>query len=72
MLTRHLAHDLVRDQINVNCIAPGPFESKMMSYVLDDPDRRAGVIASTPLGRIGTPEDIVGAVIFFSSRRAPG
>ena len=68
MLTRHLAHDLVRDQINVNCIAPGPFESKMMSYVLDVPDRRAGVIASTPLGRIGTPEDIVGAVIFFSSR----
>ena len=68
MLTRHLAHDLLRDHINVNCIAPGPFEAKMMSYMLDDPDRRAGVVASTPLGRIGTPEDIVGAVIFLSSR----
>ena len=68
MLTRHLAHDLLRDHVTVNCIAPGPFESKMMSYVLDDPDRRAAVVASTPLGRIGTPEDIVGAVIFLSSR----
>ncbi len=68
MLTRHLAHDLLREHINVNCIAPGPFESKMMSYMLDDPGRRAGVVASTPLGRIGTPEDIVGAIIFLSSR----
>ena len=68
MLTRHLAHHLVRDQVSVNCIAPGPFESKMMSYMLDDPDRRAGVVASTPLGRIGSPEDIVGAIIFLASR----
>ncbi len=68
MLTRHLAHHLVKERVNVNCIAPGPFESKMMSYMLDDPERRAGVVASTPLGRIGSPEDITGAVIFFASR----
>jgi NAD(P)-dependent dehydrogenase (short-subunit alcohol dehydrogenase family) len=68
MLTRHLAHHLVKEHINVNTIAPGPFESKMMSYVLDDPARRAGVIATTPLGRIGTPEDIVAATIFLASR----
>jgi|TARA_B110001454_G_scaffold95866_1_gene90910 NAD(P)-dependent dehydrogenase (short-subunit alcohol dehydrogenase family) len=68
MLSRHLAHHLVREHINVNVIAPGPFESKMMSYMLDDPERRAGVVASTPRGRIGEPEDIVGATIFLSSR----
>jgi len=68
MLCRHLAHHLVREHININSIAPGPFESKMMSYVLDDPDRRADVVASTPLGRIGEPEDIVGATIFLVSR----
>ena len=68
MLARHMAHHLASEHINVNVIAPGPFESKMMSYVLDDPKRRAGVVASTPLGRIGTPEDIVGATIFLSSR----
>ena len=68
MLARHMAHPLASEHINVNVIAPGPFESKMMSYVLDDPKRRAGVVASTPLGRIGTPADIVGATIFLSSR----
>ena len=68
MMTRHLAHHLTKEHINVNTIAPGPFESKMMSYMLDDPTRRAGVVASTPLGRIGTPEDIVGATIFLASR----
>ena len=68
MMTRHLAHHLTKEHINVNTIAPGPFESKMMSYMLDDPARRAGVVASTPLGRIGSPEDIVGAIIFLASR----
>ena len=68
MMTRHLAHHLTKEHINVNTIAPGPFESKMMSYMLDDPTRRAGVIASTPLGRIGRPEDIVGATIFLASQ----
>ena len=68
MLTRHLAHHLVRERVSVNCIAPGPFESKMMSYMLDNPERRAGVVASTPLGRIGSAEDIVGATIFLASR----
>jgi NAD(P)-dependent dehydrogenase (short-subunit alcohol dehydrogenase family) len=68
MMARHMAHHLVEENININTIAPGPFESKMMSYMLDNPKRRAGVIASTPKGRIGTPEDITGAVIFLASR----
>lgn len=68
MLARHMAHHMVKEHITVNTIAPGPFESKMMSYVLDDPKLRAGIIAGTPRGRIGTPEDIAGAVLFLSSR----
>ena len=68
MMARHMAHHLVKENININTIAPGPFESKMMSYMLDNPKRRAGVVASTPQGRIGTPEDITGAVIFLASR----
>jgi NAD(P)-dependent dehydrogenase (short-subunit alcohol dehydrogenase family) len=68
MLARHMAHHLVKENITVNTIAPGPFESKMMSYVLDDPKRRAGIIANTPRGRIGTPEDIAGATLFLASR----
>jgi NAD(P)-dependent dehydrogenase (short-subunit alcohol dehydrogenase family) len=67
-LTHHLAHVLARDHITVNAIAPGPFESKMMAFALDDPATRAGVERSVPLGRIGRPDDMAGAAIFLASR----
>jgi len=68
MLARHMAKFLVNRNITVNCIAPGPFESKMMSYRLDDPDTRAAIETANPRGRIGTPEDVAGTVIWLSSR----
>jgi NAD(P)-dependent dehydrogenase (short-subunit alcohol dehydrogenase family) len=67
-LTKHLAHHLARDHITVNAIAPGPFESKMMAFALDDPATRAGIERSVPLGRIGRPDDMAGAAIFLASR----
>ena len=60
MMARHMAAHLVRQNITINSIAPGPFESKMMAYRLADPDSRKMVEAAVPRGRIGTPEDIAG------------
>lgn len=68
MLTRHLARTLVGEHITVNAIAPGPFESKMMAFALDDPASRALVEQGVPRGRIGTPEDVAGTVLFLCSR----
>ncbi len=68
MLARHLARFLASENITVNSIAPGPFESKMMAYRLDDPDSRRAVAASVPRGRIGSAEDVAGTVIFLASR----
>ena len=68
MMARHMAAHLVRDNITINSIAPGPFESKMMAYRLDDPDSRKMVEAGVPRRRIGSAEDIAGTVIFLASR----
>jgi NAD(P)-dependent dehydrogenase (short-subunit alcohol dehydrogenase family) len=68
MMARHMAAHLVGDHITINSIAPGPFESKMMAYRLDDPNSRAMVESSVPRKRIGSPEDIAGTVIFLASR----
>jgi NAD(P)-dependent dehydrogenase (short-subunit alcohol dehydrogenase family) len=64
-LTRHLAKNLA-PSITVNCIAPGPFESKMMAATL----AAAGdaIAKSAPMKRIGRPDDMAGVAIFLSSR----
>jgi NAD(P)-dependent dehydrogenase (short-subunit alcohol dehydrogenase family) len=65
-LTRHLARNLGPRNITVNAIAPGPFESKMMAETL----RNFGdsIARSSPLGRIGRPDDMAGVAIYLSSR----
>lgn len=68
MLARHLGAHVVDRHITVNSVAPGPFESKMMSYMLDDDDSRKMVEASVPRKRVGSAADIAGAVIFLASR----
>jgi NAD(P)-dependent dehydrogenase (short-subunit alcohol dehydrogenase family) len=68
MLTRHLAKRLASEHITVNAIAPGPFESKMMAFILDDPESREMVEQNVPLGRIGRPEDLAGLSLFLASR----
>jgi NAD(P)-dependent dehydrogenase (short-subunit alcohol dehydrogenase family) len=68
MLTKHLAKRLAGDRIRVNAIAPGPFESQMTKSFLGTEEGREAVGAQVPLGRIGTPEDVVGATVFLASR----
>jgi NAD(P)-dependent dehydrogenase (short-subunit alcohol dehydrogenase family) len=68
MLNRHLALRLATESITVNAIAPGPFDSKMMAFVLDDPGTRAAMAGQVPLGRIGRPDDLAGAALFLASR----
>jgi NAD(P)-dependent dehydrogenase (short-subunit alcohol dehydrogenase family) len=68
MMTRHLAKTLAPEAITVNAIAPGPFETRMIAYALEDPEQRDAIESGVPLGRIGSAEDVVGATIFLTSR----
>lgn len=68
MLARHLAHHLTDSHVNVNTIAPGPFVSDMTKAALAHGEGRQRWADETPLGRIGTPEDMAGAALFLSSR----
>jgi NAD(P)-dependent dehydrogenase (short-subunit alcohol dehydrogenase family) len=65
-LTRVLARRLAPEHINVNAVAPGPFESKMMAETL----RAFGDVikSACPRGRIGEPEDMAGVAIYLASR----
>jgi NAD(P)-dependent dehydrogenase (short-subunit alcohol dehydrogenase family) len=65
-LTRMLARELGTRHITVNAIAPGPFESKMMAATLDAFGEM--IAASSPLGRIGRPDDMAGTAVYLASR----
>ena len=65
-LTKVLANRLANRNINVNAIAPGPFESNMMAHTLEEYGEQ--IRSSVPRGRIGVPEDMAGASIFLSSK----
>jgi len=66
---RHMGKFLAGDHISVNAIAPGFFPSKMTASVVDLDNVESNADVLSPLGqRIGTPEDIGGAVIYLSSR----
>ena len=66
-LTRHLSVRL-GPEVTVNAIAPGPFESKMTEFMLDN--FRKSIEANCPMQRIGNPSDMAGVAIFLASRAA--
>ena len=71
-LTRGMASELGKHGITVNAIGPGTIETDILNYLPQkEQDRlRAQNLRNTPLGRLGRPEDIVGAAIFLASEDA--
>jgi NAD(P)-dependent dehydrogenase (short-subunit alcohol dehydrogenase family) len=66
-LTHGMALDLAVHGIRVNAIAPGPTLTGLTRASYADPARRRATIAQIPLGRLGDPQDLVGAILFLAS-----
>ena len=67
-MTRVLSNDLAPQGITVNAIAPGPFVSKMTAFALATEKGQDQAAESVPLGRVGSPEDIAGALQYLCGR----
>eukprot|EP01024_Parvocaulis_polyphysoides_P020106 TRINITY_DN1925_c0_g3_i1.p1 TRINITY_DN1925_c0_g3~~TRINITY_DN1925_c0_g3_i1.p1 ORF type:complete len:339 (-),score=56.42 TRINITY_DN1925_c0_g3_i1:330-1235(-) len=64
---KSLAIAWAKDNIQVNCILPGPIGTSFVNPVLSDDERRKYIINRIPAGRMGTPSDVVGAILYFAS-----
>ena len=69
-LTRVLALEWAQYGINVNAIGPTFILTPLTQSTFDDPELRRDLIGRIPLGRVGQPEDVVGAVVFLASAAA--
>lgn len=67
-LTKTLARQLAQYGINVNAVSPHAIETEMSAQWSEE--RKKGIIASIPLGRLGRPEDVAEAVLFLASDAA--
>ncbi len=63
-----MAIDHAREGIRVNAICPGPVDTPLLTDFRDDASEELKAIAeATPMGRIGTPDEIAGAITFLAS-----
>src|SRR5438552_2190734 len=69
-LARNLAVEWGKHNIRVNCIAPGLVKTDFARALWDNPDLLQRRLRTTPLGRIGEPEDIAGLALFLASPSA--
>jgi 3-oxoacyl-[acyl-carrier protein] reductase len=67
-MTKALAKEAGPSGIRVNCVAPGVIDTPMIRDL--DADARRALAAETPLGRLGEPRDVAGAVLFLTGEEA--
>ena len=66
-LARNLAHEFGKDGVRVNCIAPGLIRTDFAKALWEDEAAVAERNRTTPLGRIGEPDEIAGAVVYLAA-----
>ena len=66
-LTKSAALEAASSGVRVNAVAPGPIETGMLNRFTRTADRKAALVKTVPLGRVGEPNEIARAVVFLGS-----
>ena len=61
-MTRHLGVYWAKDRVRVNCLSPGPFPGPQAPAEMVE-----RLTAKSPMGRMGSPQDLKGALVFLAS-----
>ena len=69
-LTKSAALEGAPSGVRVNMVAPGPIDTGMLKRFTGTDERKAGLTATVPLKRVGTPEEIAQTIVFLGSDKA--
>jgi 3-oxoacyl-[acyl-carrier protein] reductase len=69
-MVKGLSTELARDRIYINAVAPGWVDTDMSASALNDPITRDKIFRGIPLGRVGTPQEIAGPILFLCTSYA--
>ena len=69
-MTKSAALEAASSGVRVNAVAPGPTETGMLDRFTGTAERKAALLKTVPLGRVGDPADIARAAVFLASEKA--
>jgi NAD(P)-dependent dehydrogenase (short-subunit alcohol dehydrogenase family) len=69
-ITKSVALETAKSGIRVNAVAPGPTDTGMLTRFTGTPEKKAGLVAQVPMGRLGLSEELADAIVFIASDEA--
>jgi NAD(P)-dependent dehydrogenase (short-subunit alcohol dehydrogenase family) len=69
-LTKSAALEAAESGVRVNAVAPGPIDTSMLTRFAGTDERKAGLLSTVPLKRLGKPEEIAETIVFLASDKA--
>jgi NAD(P)-dependent dehydrogenase (short-subunit alcohol dehydrogenase family) len=69
-LTKSVALEVAKLGIRVNAVAPGPTDTGMLARFTGTPEKKAALVTTVPMGRLGLTEEVANAIVFVASDEA--
>jgi NAD(P)-dependent dehydrogenase (short-subunit alcohol dehydrogenase family) len=69
-ITKSVALEIAKSGIRVNAVAPGPTDTSMVTRFTGTPEKKAALVTTVPMGRLGLTEELANAIVFIASDEA--